>query len=179
LRKVTLRCRASVGFYVGWSGNVPSDISKAKSEVQYTASFRSRGWSPFGRLSEEPSSSGLLRCEHVKKSVARDLACAEGGHVRSRDLTIDPGGAALAEMFDEEQQREFGGVGRAVRHRLAGEDAAGIDAVQTANEIAVAPHFQTVRISSAMELCIRGDDLRTNPSSNIIAARRLSARRDD
>src|SRR3954466_6216935 len=101
---------------------------------------------PDGHL-EQQSSRGLLCRQHVQKPIPRNLACAEGGHVRGGDLAVDPGGAAVAEMFDEEEQREFRGVGCAMKHRFAGEDAAAVDAVETTDQFRVAPHLYAVRVA--------------------------------
>ena len=53
------------------------------------------------------------------------------------------------------QQRELRRVGRVVEHALAGEDAAGVDAVQAAGERVAVPRLDAVRVAGVVQARVR------------------------
>src|ERR1043165_6321402 len=128
---------------------------------------------------EELPPGRLLRREEVEELRADDLSRAECFHVRRHDLAVEPRRAARLQMLDEKEQRELRGVGLAVEHRLAGEDAAGVDAVQAAGERAVAPGLDAVRVAGLVQPRVGGDDARVDPRAVLLGTRRGGAAADD
>src|SRR5437867_2775085 len=78
-------------------------------------------------------------------------------------------------MLDQLQQREFRGIGTQMKHALAGEETAGVDAVESADELFAFPRFDTVRVAFAMQSRVRADDLRSDPCPFALGARRRCA----
>src|SRR5204863_9009734 len=75
--------------------------------------------------------------------------------------------------------RELGGVGGAVEHRLAGEEAAGVDAVEAAGELLAAPDLNAVRVAGLVEARVGGHDALVDPRPVLVGARRAGAGADD
>ena len=69
----------------------------------------------------------------------RDVDRTERHQVRGRPLHVEQRRAASSQPVDEVDQRDLRRVGRAVEHRLAGEQAADPDAVQPADQLARTP----------------------------------------
>src|SRR5205814_10664993 len=95
------------------------------------------------------------------------------------DLAVEPRRAALAEMLDQEEQRELRGVGGAVEHRLAGEEAARVDAVEAADELLAVPDLDAVDVAGFVEARVGRDDALVDPGAVLVGARRAGAGADD
>src|SRR5579885_1341083 len=75
-------------------------------------------------------------------------------------------------MLDQKKQRELRRIGAHMKHALAGERAASVDAVQPADEFLAIPRFDAVRVALAMQLRICVDDVGPDPRALIVAGRR-------
>ena len=95
---------------------------------------------------------------HMEVLGAREIA-------RARFLDL------LAEA--QAQKRELRCVRRAVKHALAGEYAAGIDTVQTANQFVAVPRFDAVCVAGAMKRDVRVDDVGADPRAVLTRTRRF------
>ena len=116
-------------------------------------------------LEEFPGRDKLLG-ELGEVAFAGDFAGdAEALHVRGELLDVHPGGAAGSEVLSEVEDGEFRGVGFVVEHAFAAEDAAGIDAVEATDEFFVAPDFDAVSETFAVEGGVGGDDGGGDPSA--------------
>src|SRR6059058_1975493 len=98
---------------------------------------------------------------------ARDLDMV-GQHLHVEDLE-----APLAQALRAGSEGDLRGAGLAMEHRLAGEERAHGDSVQSAGEAIFVPDLDAVRPAEVVQLVIRGKYIRCNPCA---LARPLSAR---
>ena len=75
--------------------------------------------------------------------------------MRRHHLSVEPGGAAGFEVFDQVKQCEFRGVWGLVKHGLAAEYAARIDAIEPADEFVLGvPNLDAVGDPRFVKLAI-------------------------
>ena len=116
--------------------------------------------------------------EHGEEVGARHRRRAEARDVRGSDLTVDEPKIARPQVLRQPHERDFRRVGRAREHRLAKEYAADRDAVEPADELAVAPTLERMRPAEPVQSRIGRGHLVRDPGCVRVAAR-LRARRDD
>lgn len=103
--------------------------------------------------------------EEVEVLVGGDFDGAEAGEVGGVGLGVEEEETAGAEAFDEGDEGDFGGVGFAVEHGLAEEGGVEGDAVEAADEFAVAPGFDGVCEAELVEPGVGGDELGGDPGA--------------
>ena len=105
----------------------------------------------------------------LKVFGARDLNCAETEGDGGEHLDVEEHEIALAEVFDEMVEGDFGGVADAVKHGFAGEEAANRDTVDAADKLVIQPAFEAVRVALLVKLGIGFEEFARNPG--VAAAR--------
>ena len=111
-----------------------------------------RGGAPGAQAKRAPARQRLPQLLQVVS--APDLGGAELRQVRRHPLQIEQRVAASAQPLDQRRQRDLGGVGLDVEHRLAEEGAPQGDAVQAPDEPAVAPAFDRVGVAVGVQRLI-------------------------
>jgi hypothetical protein len=108
-----------------------------------------------------------------------DLLRAENFKMRRHDLNVEPRRAALPEMFDEMQKREFRSIRARVEHAFAAENAARVNAVKPADQFRAVPDLDAVRVAARVKIAVRADEFARDPGSVTVASFRPRARADD
>ena len=116
-------------------------------------------------LRKQPSIGAPFDREKREKLVATYLASAEKGEMGGQLLDVQPCGAASAKMFNEVEGAEFRGVIDAMKHALAGKHTGGADTIESSHEFAISPRLNAVRVTPPVELDIRSNHRRCDPSS--------------
>lgn len=105
--------------------------------------------------------------------------CPEQGKVTRQLLDIEPGGAAAAEMINQVEDAEFGGVVYPVEHAFAREDTGCAHAIESSHEIVVQPCLDAVRVTQPVQLDVGSDHGRSDPSAALIRPRHGRTRGDN
>jgi len=90
--------------------------------------------------------------DRVEETGTGPFLGAEGGHVGGELLYVEDGVAAGAEVIDQKGDGGFAGVVAAVEHAFAGEEVAGVYAVEAAHQFGVEPDFDAVGEAAAVGL---------------------------
>jgi len=83
--------------------------------------------------------------------------------MRGRQLAIDSKESLSPEGPHEGDKGDFGGIGRAMKHRFAKEKCPETHAVQAANQVIVLPALNRVRIPLTMQALVGFDHLQGDP----------------
>src|SRR5256885_13844923 len=121
--------------------------------------------------SEEFQGAALRARESVKKFVAADESRAERAHVRSQHLNVEPVESARAQVFYQKQKRELRGVGAQVKHALARERAARVNAVEAADQLRALPSLRAVRVAETVKFRVAAHQRRRDPRPRFVRAR--------
>ena len=116
--------------------------------------------------------------QQAEVDLARDLDRAQRAQVRRRVLHLEQAGARLDQAGGEVDERDLGGVGRAVEHRLAAEHAADEHAVDAADQALAVPDLDAVGVAEPVQLAVGGRQLVADPGARLAGAR-LAAALDD
>lgn len=95
--------------------------------------------------------------------VAGDEGAAHLARDGGEHLDVEKGEVAFAEVLDEVEEGDFGGVGNAVEHGFAGEEPADGDAVDAAGQLAALPAFEAVGVAGFVEASIGFDKFAGDP----------------
>src|SRR5439155_9951459 len=112
-----------------------------------------------------------------KVPLSGDFDGPKRGQVLGAPLDVEQGQACFAHFLDEKHQRDLRGVALCVKHRFTREQAVDAHAVQTAGQLpAPIEHLDAVRPPELVQLDVRVDELRRDPSALTL---RVRARADD
>src|SRR5262249_46337528 len=89
----------------------------------------------------------------------------EASGVVADELDVEQLKAALAQVFDQADQRHLRGIAPAREHRLAGEQAADRDTVDAASQFVSGPHFEAVGVTAGVEFLVGPDQRRGDPAA--------------
>ncbi len=96
---------------------------------------------------------------------ARHRARAQAGEVRGFHLAVDQAESPALQLPRQPHQRDLGGVGFAAEHGFAVEHAADRHAVETADQLAVAPGFHRMRVAGLEQAGVGRHHRRGNPGA--------------
>ena len=80
-------------------------------------------------------------------------------------LDVEQLEASLPKVAEEKSEGDFGGIGAAVEHRFAGEEAFESDAVDAAGEFAILPAFDAVGEAALVEVGVGLDHVGSDPGT--------------
>lgn len=109
---------------------------------------------------------------------AGQIEGAEGAGVVGGHLSVEKGEAAVAEMFEQADEGDFGAVGAAAEHRFPGEEAAYGDPVNAPGQFAFHPTFHAVGVAELVEPVVGLDEVGADPGF-LPAGSGFGAGRDD
>src|SRR5262249_59314926 len=105
------------------------------------------------------------RAQTDKVLVPRNGAGTEASGVVADELDVEQLKAALAQVFDQADQRHLRGIAPAREHRLAGEQAADHDTVDAASQFVSCPHLQAGGGTAGVQRLGRADHWPPGPAA--------------
>ena len=103
----------------------------------------------------------LIELKHV--FFLGDFVGAELKQVGVEVLGIEQFEFLFAQEFHKEDECDFAGIGRGMKHAFAAENFAEGHAVEATHELIVFPHFEAMRQSDAVEFAVGVDDFFRDP----------------
>ena len=103
--------------------------------------------------------------------LARHLDRAEAAQVLGHELAVEQAKAALDQPRHEMDQRDLGRIALAAEHALAEERRADRDAIEAADQLALAPAFDAVRMAAREQLAVERQDRLVDPALGMAGPR--------
>ena len=100
-----------------------------------------------------------------------DFDSAEARRDRGEHLDIKQAEPAVAQMFDEVVECDFGSIAHAMEHGFACEKASDSDAINPADKFVVLPAFETMGVTLLVQLRVGFKELAGDPGATTARAR--------